>query len=220
VPDGILHALAILQQTASQASATPDVWVLIVPAVIAAIFGAVTGWVGAYLKVKAENYATKEEFDEALQRLAENTRTVGEENAKIARRAALDSELREAVRQFAVAAGGLIHSMAWLTWDCVERKRISATMVAAYDQEVHRLSPTIVAQLAVIAMLDREVHEKLSPFADEIFGVDLGLSNAIVAEEQTPGSPEDALRTWYAAATDLEGRFRFGVANLFPDARG
>ena len=93
-------------------------------------------------------------------------------------------------------------------------------MVAAYDQEVHRLSPTIVAQLAVIAMLDREVHEKLSPFADEIFGVDLGLSNAIVAEEQIPGSHEDALKTWYAAATDLEGRFRFGVANLFPDARG
>jgi hypothetical protein len=214
------HALAILHQTASQTSATPDVWVLIVPAVIAAIFGAVTGWVGAYLKVKAENYATKQEFDEALQRLAENTRTVGEENARIARRAALDSELREAVRQFAVAAGGLIHSMAWLMWDCVERKRISTTMVAAYDQEVHRLSPTIVAQLAVIAMLDREVHEKLSPFADEIFGVDLGLSNAIVAEEQTPGSPEHALSTWYAAATDLEGRFRFGVANLFPDTRG
>jgi hypothetical protein len=216
----MLQALADLQWTAPQTSAVPDAWVLIVPAVIAAVFGALTGWVGAYLKVKAENYATKEEFDDALQRLAENTRSVGEENARIARRAALDTELREAVRQFAVAAGDLIHSMAWLTWDCVERKRISETMVAAYDQEVHRLSPTIVAQLAVIAMLDRDVHEKLSPFADEIFGVDLGLSNAIVAEEQSPRSPEDALRTWYAAATDLEGRFRFGVANLFPDTGG
>ncbi|HEU4755322.1 MAG TPA: hypothetical protein VFS72_01570 [Agromyces sp.] len=207
-----------LSQTASPAASSPDVWALLVPAVIAAVFGVVTGWVGAYLKVKAENYATKEEFDAALHRLAENTRTVGEENARIARRAALDSELREAVRMFAVAAGSVIHSMCWLTWDCVERKRISAPMVTSYDQEAHRLFPTMVSQLAVIAMLDRRVHDQLSPFADEIFSVDVQLSSAIVAEEQRPGTQGDALKSSYAASTDLEDRFRRGVANLFPDA--
>jgi hypothetical protein len=210
-----MHEIALAQGSDAPASSAA-LWALIVPAVIAAVFGAMTGWISAYLRVKAENFATKQEFEDALFRLAENTRTVGEENARIARRAALDSELREAVRQFSVAAGASIHSMAWLMWDCVQRMRMDREMVTAYDQEAHRLFPTIVSQLAVIAMLDRDVHDRLSPFADEIFHVDLGLSNAIVAEEQQPGSQAEAFRASYRAATDLELRFRQGIADLFP----
>jgi hypothetical protein len=193
---------------------------LVVPALIAAVFGVLTGWIGAYLRVRAENFATRQEFDQALQRLAENTRTVGEENAKIARRASLDSELRDAVRQFAVAAGGAIHSMAWLTWDCVQRRRVDAAMVTAYDAEMHRLFPTIVAQLAVIGMLDREVHGRLEPFGDEIVALDADLSSTIVAEEEDPGSRAEELRRRHEAAADLEERFRRGVADLFPASGG
>lgn len=212
----MIHEIAIAQGSDAPASSAA-LWALIIPAVIAAVFGAMTGWISAYLRVKAENFATKQEFEDALHRLAENTRIVGEENARIARRAALDSELREAVRQFSVAAGASIHSMAWLMWDCVQRMRMNKEMVMAYDQEAHRLFPAIVSQLAVIAMLDRDVHDRLSPFADEIFHVDLGLSNAIVAEEQNPGSQAEAFRASYRAATDLELRFRHGIADLFPD---
>lgn len=213
----MIHGIASAQGSDGSASSTVALWAIVLPAVIAAVFGALTGWIGAYLRVKAENFATKQEFEEALQRLAENTRIVGEENARIARRAALDSELREAVRQFSVAAGASIHSMAWLMWDCVQRARVDRAMVTAYDQEAHRLFPTIISQLAVIAMLDRDVHDRSSPFADEIFHVDLRLSNAIVAEEQEPGTQAGELRASYEAATDLELRFRHGIADLFPD---
>ena len=212
----MIHEFVNGNATEAPGSSTAALWAIVIPAVIAAIFGALTGWVGAYLRVKAENFATKQEFDEALLRLAENTRTVGEENAKIARRASLDAELRAAVREFTLAAGGAVHSMAWLTWDCVRRERVDAAMVTTYDAEMHRLFPTIIAQLAVIGMLDREVHGRLSSFGDEAVELDSRLSSAIVDEEHDPGSRGDELRRCHEAASDLEERFRRGVAELFP----
>jgi hypothetical protein len=216
----MIQELAFLQQAASQASSAPNVWTLIVGALISTVFGVLAGWIGAYLKVKAENFATKEEFDQALGRLAASTRTVGEENARIARDTALAAELREAVRQFAVAAGALIHSMCWLTWDCIYRKRVDAKMVGGYDEEAHRQLPIIMAQLAVIAMLSRDAHAKLSPFADEIIALDARVGAAMVGEEREAGSQREVVEACYADSGDLEDRFRHGVADLFHDDAG
>lgn len=216
----MIQELALLQQAAGQPSPPPDPWSPLLVALTPAVIGVLAGWLGAYLKIKAENYATKQDFDEALGRLAANTRTVGEEQARIARGTALDAELREAVRQFAVAAGGMIHSMCWLTWDCIERGRVNAKMVTDYDQEAHKLLPTIVAQLAVIAMLNRDVHSKLSDFADEIFLLDVRVSQTMIGEEQESGSQGDELQTCHADSVDLEHRFRHGVANLFHYEKG
>jgi len=167
--------------------------------------------------VRAENYATKEEFSEALERLAQNTRTVGEENARVARRTALESELREAVRQFTVAAGSAIHSMSWLTWDFDQRRHVNEQLTSDYDAEMHQLFPTIIAQLAVIAMLNRDVHQKLAPFAEQIIELDGALSSAMIGEERKVGSHSEVLARCRATAVDLETAFRRGVANLFPD---
>ena len=87
----MIHGIASAQGSDGSASSTVALWAIVLPAVIAAVFGALTGWIGAYLRVKAENFATKQEFEEALQRLAENKLILGEENARIARRSALDS---------------------------------------------------------------------------------------------------------------------------------
>ena len=35
---------------------------LVVPALIAAVFGVLTGWIGAYLRVRTENFATWQEI--------------------------------------------------------------------------------------------------------------------------------------------------------------
>jgi hypothetical protein len=58
-------------------------------------------------------------------------------------------------------------------------------MVRRYAAETHELSPQIVAQLAVVAMLDREVHDKLSPLADAIFSLDAYVGNAVVHGEDS-----------------------------------
>jgi hypothetical protein len=215
----MIQGLSVLQQAGSQGS-TVNVETVIVGALISAVFGVLTGWIGAYLKVRAENFATKQEFRDAVRRLEENTRAVGEVNAAIARRTSLDSELRDAVRQFTAAAGSMIHSMCWLTWDSVERKRVNAALVKSYDDEIHKQSPSMLSQLAVIAMLDRDAHSKLSPFADQIFALDVRVSEAIVGEEGTPGSQRAKLRTCHVEGYELEQRFRRGVAELFISGRG
>jgi len=110
-----------------------------------AVGGLFGGWLAAYLKIKGENLATKEDFLDALRRLEQNTRTIEEVKATIATGTVLKSELREAVRQFSMAAGGLAHSMCWLTWDCRARQRLNAEMVRNYDSEAHRLSPQIIS---------------------------------------------------------------------------
>ena len=210
----MIQELSVLQQ-AAQGSPPLNVEALVVGGLISAAFGALTGWLSAYLKVKAESRATKEEFRAALERLEQNTRTVGEVNAEIARRAGLDAELRAAVREFTAAAGSLIHSMCWLGWDCVARRRVDDEMVKSYDKEVHELAPKLVSQLAVIAMLNRDVHARLSGFADDIFALDLTLSEAIVGEQGAPGSQRTQLQTCYEDGYTLERRFRQGVSELF-----
>ena len=69
-------------------------------------------------------------------------------------------------------------------------------------------------------MLDRDVHDRLTPFGDEIVALDADLSSTIVAEEEDPGSRAEELRHRHEAAADLEERFRRGVADLFPASGG
>ena len=146
----MFEQIAVLQQAGSQAGGGTNVVGLAVTALVALVAGAL----GAYVNARMVGYATQHDFSQALLRLEENTRAVGEINATIARRSTLDSELREAVREFAVAAGGMIHGMCWLTWDCVEREKVNPALVSGYDKEAHTLLPAMVAQLAVIAMLN------------------------------------------------------------------
>ena len=68
---------------------------------------------------------------------------------------------------------------------------------------------------AVIGMLDRDVHSQLAPFADKIFVLDVRMSEAIVDEENAPGSQLNQLRTCYEDAVELELDFRQGVSELF-----
>jgi hypothetical protein len=206
----MFDGIAVLQQTGSPASSPSVVWLI-----LTALVGVVAGALGAYVNARVIGYTTMKDFDNALDRERQRTFATGKITAEIARDAALDTELREAVRQFATAAGSMIHSMCWLTWDCTARNRIDEGMVTNYDAEAHKLSPTIVAQLAVIGMLSRDVHRKLSSIVDEIFALDLELSNAIVAEQQVPVSPQESLKGAYEQSYALETKLRNGVENLF-----
>ena len=103
-----------LSQAASQISSWGSISTLAVAAGAGAV-GLLSGWLGAYLKVKGENLATKEDFQEMLRRVEDNTRAVEAAKASVAREVSLDTELREAVRQFTAAAWSLVRSMCWLT---------------------------------------------------------------------------------------------------------
>lgn len=206
-----------LEQAAGGASSVGAAVSLLLAAATGAI-GLLTGWAGAYLKVRGEKYATRAEFVETLRQLEETTRRVerikSEVAAEISTGVALGRELRDAVRGYAEAVGGLTHSMCWLTWDCKVRERLDPEMVKAYDVEVHRLSPAIVGQLAVVSMLDRRIADKLAPWADEVFSLDADVGNAVVKAEGHLQTGLPLLVKLHADANQFEKVFRAGLLDL------
>lgn len=183
--------------------------------IIAALVGLLSGWVAAYLKVKGENLATKEDFAEALKRLEENTKAVESVRFEISRRTNIDTELRASVKQATTAIGALVHSICWLTWDCVERKRLDREMVKRYDDEAHRLMPEVIGQLAVIAMLRSEIHGRLAPLADEVIELDAEVGHGVVRGEQDLQDGLKELGRCHERGMALERRVRTVVADLF-----
>ena len=184
-------------------------------AVFSGVIGVLTGWLGAYLKVKGENLASKEDFEETRRRLAETTSAVEDIKAGTARRTSLDTELREAVRAFTVAVGALVHSICWLTWDCKERRRLDPEMVRRYDDEMHELAPQILGQLAVVAMLNPNIHAKLSPLAEDVFDLDAKVGEAVVLAEKDLEAGLVKLCDRHKNGSDLEARFREIVSHVF-----
>jgi hypothetical protein len=114
-----------------------------------------------------------------------------------------------------MGAGGMLHSICWLTWDSKMRKRLDTEMAKGYDLEAHKLSPQIVSQLAVIAMLDRRVHEKLGPLADGIFRLDAAVGNAVIETERDSASGLESLTAIHHEASEFERSFRTQVIDLF-----
>jgi hypothetical protein len=190
-------------------------WITLLIATASSALGMTGGYLAAYLKIKAEHLATKEDFQETLRQVRQNTKTVEEVKAAIGTETALKSELRQTVKEFAIGAGGMLHSICWLTWDCKMRKRLNDEMVKGYDLEAHKLSPQIVSQLAVIAMLDHGVHEKLGPLADRIFRLDAAVGNAVIETEQDSASGLNLLAAIHHEATEFERSFRNQVIDLF-----
>jgi hypothetical protein len=189
-------------------------------AVFAAVLGALAGWFAAFFRVKGETLAKNQDFANAIRQLEQNTRAVEDIKRAVARRASLDSEGREAVRHFAAAASSIIHSMCWLTWDCKARQRVDSERVRAYDEEVHSFSPQIIGQLALVAMLDPGTHDKLAPLADEIFRLDVAVSEAIVESETNLARGLQLLGRHYVIAATFEITFTRTVTHLFPSESG
>ena len=202
-----------LEEATQQASSYSAAASLLLAAATGAI-GLLSGWAGAYLKVKGENYATREEFLDTLRQVEQNTRTVEEVKAQITTGIAVGKELRDAVRAFTEGVGALAHSMCWLTWDCKERNRLDAEMAKNYDAEVHRVCPQIIGQLALIAMLDKVVAEKLAPLATDVFTLDAQVGNAVVLAETDHAKGLAALRQLHGHAGNFESRFRERVVDL------
>jgi len=187
----------------------------IVFAALSGVVGLLTGWLGAYLNVKGANLASKQDFQETRRQLAETTSEVEDIKAGIVRRTSLDTELREAVRAYTVSVGALVHSICWLTWDCNARRRLDPEMVRRYDAEMHQLAPQILGQLAVVAMLNPEIHAKLSPLAEEVFELDARVGEAVVLAEKDLEAGLVKLRDRHKNGNDLEARFRKTAPNLF-----
>lgn len=155
----------------------------IIMTVFTGIVAGLSGYFGAYAKVKAEVRAATEGLRQTIENLRETTRAVEDEKARIMVESALESDLRKAVYALATATQSLVHSMCWLSWDAQVRHIVRADLSRMYDAEAHTLIPQIFGQMAVIKLLDSSLHARAYPFVEKLLGLDVAYGHAIALAE-------------------------------------
>jgi len=78
-----------------------------------------------------------------------------------------------------LAAG--IHAVAWCSWKArYEPDDLKEKDFAAYDREIKGLFPTIVGARIVLAALNENMHQQMTPFVKELYSLDRELAEASV----------------------------------------
>jgi hypothetical protein len=57
-------------------------------------------------------------------------------------------------------AQSLVHSMCWFSWDAKSRGTVRPDMSKLYDTEAHKGIPELFGELAVLRLLDKELHAR------------------------------------------------------------
>jgi hypothetical protein len=157
----------------------------------------------AYGKVKGELRAATEELKQTLQNLTQTTNAVELEKARIAADAALASDQRKAIYALAAATQALAHSMCWLSWDIMARGTMRAELAKSYDTEAHKVLPEIFGQLAVLQLLDKDLHRRAYPHVTRLVALDAQFGDAIVATEKSGKLAANTFKTLHQASVSL-----------------
>jgi hypothetical protein len=159
---------------------------------------------GSYSKVKGEVRAATEDLRQTIQNLTETTRAIELEKAQIAASASLASDHRKAVYALAIATQAFVHSMCWLSWDAKIRGTVRAEMTKQYDTEAHRLLPEIFGQLALLRLLDQDLHSRAYPYAWNLASLDVEFGLAIVLAERDEAAGVEKFRSLFTQSTTLQ----------------
>jgi hypothetical protein len=77
-----------------------------------------------------------------------------------------------------------------------------------------------MGQLALVAMLDPGTHDKLGPLANELFRLDVAVSEAIVESETNLARALQLLSEQHTKAVTFSETFSRTVTHLFPRESG
>ena len=180
-------------------------------ALLSGVVAGVASYFASYAKVRGELRAATEDMRQGLANLAMTTRTVETEKSRIAADALLASDKRKTVYALAIAAQSLIHSMCWLAWDASTRHEVRKTAAELYDTEAHKLLPELFSQLAVLRLVDPELHARAFTQATELVLLDVKFGEAVVLGETDNSGAARRLSTLYDTANELQ----FRITGLF-----
>jgi hypothetical protein len=183
----------------------------ILTTIFTGVVAGLAGYFASYAKVKAEVRAATEDLRQTIQNLTATTRAVELEKARIAADASVASDKRKTVYALASATQSLIHSMCWLSWDTKTRLTMNTEMASAYNAEAHRLLPEIFSQLAVLRLLDPDLHERAYRYASKLTALDVLFGEAIIAGENDRQAGVEALTRLYSNSNEVQ----FEVDKLF-----
>jgi hypothetical protein len=152
-------------------------------AIFTGLIAGLASYFGAYTKVKAEMRAATEDLKQSIANISATTLAVELARAEVAASSALAADQRKAIYALAIAMQTLIHSMCWLSWDAKARNTVRGDMAKTYDTEAHKLLPEIFSQLALLKILDVDLHSRSYPHAHRLSSLDVEFGEAIVLSE-------------------------------------
>jgi hypothetical protein len=92
-----------------------------------------------------------------------------------------EKETRLALADLTKSLAAAVHAIAWCTWCAMyEPEEMHRKHFDRYDKESRELFPVIVGARVVLARLDHELHEKMTPLIKKLYRLDAELSHAWV----------------------------------------
>lgn len=180
-------------------------------ALFTGVIAALASYFGAYSKVKAEVRAATEDLRQTVENLRATTRAVELEKSKIATDSALAAEQRKAIYALATAMQMLTHSMCWLSWDVKTRNTVRPDVAKAYDSEAHKILPEVFSQLALLRILDVELHSRAYPYASQLAALDVKFGEAIVVADRDVDAAIPLFESLFVRTNELQ----YDIDSLF-----
>jgi len=116
-----------------------------------------------------------------------------------------------------LAAG--IHSMQWFMW-VTEYQPEKFTIeqlnekLRDYNNEVHDLFPELTGSLMVIAALDKDMYNRMSPLVNEFIELDWQIAMIAVSQDDSFSKSVEALASCYSKVSEYEKRLHECVSEI------
>jgi len=116
-----------------------------------------------------------------------------------------------------LAAG--IHSMQWFMWIAVyQPEKFSVEQfnekLQGYNNEVHSLFPELTGSLMVIAALDKDMYNRMSPLVDEFMELDWQIAMIAVSQDDSFSKSVEALASCYSKVNEYKKRLHECVSEI------
>jgi hypothetical protein len=137
---------------------------------------------------------------------------------KRARDDVLTADLRNGLQQLILTIASSVHSMCWLTWLAdTDPAKVTKARIDLYDDEMHKLLPQLLGQLALVASLRPQTYWIFKDLIDELFDADRSIGAA--ALRVVPGEPETvvSLSSLHERSLSIEDRIPEVVRSVLED---
>jgi len=126
-----------------------------------------------------------------------------------------EKETRLALAELTKSLATAVHAIAWCTWCAMyEPEEMHRKHFDRYDRESREIFPVIVGARVVLARLDHELHEKMTPLIKKLYRLDAELSHAWVLFRKEREQGLEKLAICYEESIQFDKEILQTVSNI------
>jgi hypothetical protein len=127
----------------------------------------------------------------------------------------LAKEARLAVAELTKSLGAATHTMAWLTWTARNRpKHLTRQAIQNYDEEMHKLFPSISGSLSLVSALSEPLYRQMEPLVEKVYSLDEQIALAATECIEQPEGAADLLGRYHAEVSSYTENLNREVADI------